>query len=136
MPLYDIVCDSGHRSERFIPLEKFSDPIQCTCGLPARRAISAPMFTVDNVGYTCPVTGDWIGSKAQHRENLAKHDCRVLESGEHEANSRRRAEDDAKLDKLIEDHVEKQIESFSSEKKEQLHNELVNGKADLDVVRK
>lgn len=135
MPLYDFECQQSHKFERFVSLENFSDPQHCACGSPARRLISAPMFTVDSVGYTCPVTGDWVGSKQQHRENLAKHNCRVLEPGENEAAAAFRAKADAKLDKLIEDNVEKQFESLPSAKKEQLHNELVNGKLDLAVDR-
>jgi hypothetical protein len=93
------------------------------------------MFSVDQTDYTCPVTGDYIGSAHAHRNNLAKHGCRVLETGETEAAATRRAQDDAKLDKIIEDHVEREFEAFSSDKKEQLHNELVNGGLDLSVDR-
>lgn len=135
MPLYDLQCDQGHRFERMIPLAKFEEPILCDCNAPAHRLISAPMFTVDQTGYTCPVTDEWISSKHQHRENLAKHNCRVLETGETEAAASYRAKQDAILDKTIEDTVERQIESFSSDKKEQLHNELVNGKLDLAIDR-
>lgn len=135
MPLYDIECSAGHKSERFIPLANFSDPIICDCGESARRSISAPMFSVDNTGYTCPITGDWIGSKTAHKENLAKHGCRVLESGETDQAQRVRQEQDQKLDKTIEDTVERTIESWDSGKKEALHNELVNGKLDLQVSR-
>lgn len=135
MPLYDFKCSEGHRFERFVPLEKFEETQECACGAPSQRLISAPMFNVDATGYNCPITGDWIGSKHQHRENLAKHGCRVLETGETSAAAAYRAKEDAKLDKLIEDHVEREFEAFPSEKKEQLHNELVNGKLDLSVDR-
>lgn len=135
MPLYDLQCDQGHRFERMIPLEKFEEPILCDCTAPAQRLISAPMFSVDQTGYTCPVSGEWIGSKHQHQNNLAKHGCRVLETGEKEAAAAYRAKEDAALDKAIEGTVERQIESFSSEKKETLHNELINGKLDLAVDR-
>lgn len=135
MPLYDFACSAGHKFERFVSLQNFSEPQNCSCGLPAQRVISAPMFSVDTTGYNCPITGDWIGSKHQHRENLAKHGCRVLETGETEAVKRRRAADDAKLDKVIEETVEREFEALPSAKKEQLHNELVNGKVDLSVDR-
>lgn len=136
MPLYDFKCQCGERFERFVPLANFSDPQECACGQPATRVISAPMFTVDATGYTCPVTGDWIGSKHQHRENLAKHDCRVLETGEHEAAAARRAKDDELLDKAIDQTVEREFEALPSDKKEQLSNELLNGKLDIAVERK
>ena len=135
MPLYDFSCQCGEAFERFVPLKNFSDPQECACGLPASRVISAPMFTVDATGYTCPITGNWIGSKHQHRENLARHGCRVLETGETEAAEARRKQADAKLDKAIEETVEREFEAMPSEKKEQLHNELVNGKLDVAVER-
>lgn len=135
MPLYDIECSAGHRTEQSIPLANFSDPVICSCGLPGRRVISAPMFTVDDTGYTCPVTDKWIGSKREHRENLARQGCRVLESGEHEAAARYRAEEEARFDKALDETVEREIEAMPSAKKEALHNELVNGNVDLAVTR-
>lgn len=135
MPLYDIRCDQGHRFERMIPLEKFSEPIECACGSPARRLISAPRFSVESVDYTCPITGKWIGSKRAHEDNLAQHGCRVLETGEKELNDSRRQQEEAKFDQAIEDTVERTIESWDSSKREALHNELVNGANDLAVTR-
>ncbi len=137
MPLYDIQCEAtGAKFERMIRLANFSDPINCACGSSARRLISTPLFTVDQTGYNCPVTDKWIGSRGAHRDNLQRQGCRVLEQGETALSVKRREAEDAALDKKIEDTVEREIESYSSHKKEQLHNELVNGKLDLSVERK
>lgn len=135
MPLYNYICPDHGEFDKFVKLEDYKSPAQCHCGRWCDRGLSVPHFSVDNVGYNCPITGEWVGSKHQHNENLAKHGCRVLETGETEAAASFRAKEDAKLDKLIEDHVEREFESFSSDKKEQLHNELVNGKLDLSVDR-
>jgi hypothetical protein len=94
------------------------------------------MISVDNTGYTCPVTDKWIGSKGAHRDNLKEQGCRVLEPGETDQATRRKTSDEAAFDKKIEDTVEQEIESYSSAKKEQLHNELVNGGLDVVVERK
>lgn len=136
MPLYDFKCEKGHRFERFVKLENFTEAQHCACGQSAERVISAPMFTVENVGYNCPVTGDWIGSQRAHRNNLDRHGCRVLETGETEAAAKFRQNEDDRLDKAIEDTVEKTIDGWDSAKKENLHNELVNGKLDIAVERK
>jgi hypothetical protein len=137
MPLYDIRCSqSGNIFERVIPLAKFEEPIICSCGAPAIRVISTPLFSVDNTSYQCPITGSYIGSKKDHRENLAKHDCRVLETGEKELNERQKAEAEQAFDKKIEDTVEREIDRMPSAKKEQLANELVNGKLDVAVERR
>lgn len=137
MPLYDIICEaSGAKSERIIKLSDFDAPIFCACGSRARRAISAPMFSVDKTGYTCPVTGKWIGSKRAHEENLKHQGCRVLEEGETSAAAKFREAEEAKFDRKIEDTVEREIESWDSAKKEQLHNELINQRLDVVVERK
>lgn len=136
MPLYDIRCNTtGRIFERMIPLTEFAEPIVCACHSPASRLISRPMFVVEQVGYTCPVTDKWIGSKAAHRENLARQGCRVLETGETAGYMQSKAAEEAKFDKAIEDTVEREIEAMSSDKKEALHNELVNGKVDLALTR-
>lgn len=136
MPLYDIRCsESGKIFERVIPLAKFEEPIFCTCGAPAIRIISTPMFSVDNTGYDCPVTGKWIGSKREHEENLKRQGCRVLEAGEKEANVRRRESEDAALDRAVDQTVEREIETMPSAKRERLFNELESG-LDVSVDRK
>lgn len=135
MPLYDFRCDEGHRFERFVKLENFADPQNCSCGAAAERVISAPMFTVDNTGYNCPITGKWIGSKKAHEDNLKRHDCRVLETGEKDANEAKRAAQERAFDKAIEDSVEKELSTWDSAKMETLSNELVNGKVEAVVER-
>lgn len=134
MPLYDFKCSSGHRFERMVKLADFEVPQFCACNSPATRVISTPRFAVDNVDYQCPITGKHIFSKREHRENLARHDCRVFEPGEKEAASKlRKAEEDA-FDKAIEETVEKQFEAMPSAKKEKLANELLGG-SDVVVTR-
>lgn len=135
MPLYDFRCKNGHTFERMIPLANFSDPVLCSCNAIADRLISTPMISVENVGYNCPITGKWIGSKRAHEENLAEHGCRVLETGEQQAATAFRASKDAELDKIIEDTVEREIEAMPSAKKEQLANELINGGLTAEIVR-
>lgn len=137
MPLYDIRCNrSGQISERFIRLTDFDAPIFCACGSRAARVIATPMFSVDKTDYQCPVTNKRIGSKHEHEENLKQHNCRVLEPGETQLTKKRREAEEAEFDRKIEDTVEKEISSWSSDKKEQLHNELVNQNLDVVVERK
>lgn len=135
MPLYDIRCDATKAVfERHIPLANFSEPIECACGARGTRLISTPMISVDTTGYNSPVTGEWIGSKREHREDLARHNCRILEAGETENAARVREEADRELDRRVEETVERTIESYPSEKREKLYNEMVNN--DLQVERR
>jgi putative FmdB family regulatory protein len=135
MPLYDFLCSKGHKYERQVRLDDFDTVQMCDCGADSQRQISAPMFTVDQTGYTCPITEKWIGSKREHENNLAAHGCRVLEPGEKEESTKSRQLADEAFDKSIDQTVEREIESWDSSKKESLHNELVNGKVDLEVSR-
>jgi len=135
MPLYDCRCLDGHKFERMIKLADFEAPIICACGTTAHRVISAPMFSVEQVGYTCPVTGKYIGSKRQHEENLRQQDCRVFETGEKELAQKRIAEQEAAFEKSVDQTVEKNFWSMPSDKREKIANELESG-VDLAIERK
>lgn len=89
---------------------------------------------MSKVDYTCPVTGKYISSKHAHEDNLERHGCRVLESGEKESNLQRKAREEAEFDKAIEDTVEREFEALPSEKKERLANELTSG-VDVAIER-
>ena len=135
MPLYNYICPDHGEFDQFARLKDYQKPALCRCGQLSPRGLSAPHFTIDNVDYTCPITGKWIGSKAAHRDNLARHDCRVLETGEKEAAAAFRKAADDKLDKELDISVEKAIDAMPSEKKEQLHTELTRQNLDLSVDR-
>ena len=56
--------------------------------------------------YDCPITGMPVTSKHEHRENLKRHGCRVLESGETRQEPQRREESfNQKNKKLVETAV-------------------------------
>ena len=75
-----------------------------------------------------------ITTKQQHEHNLARHGCRILETGEVEQAKRKRLESDKELDKRIESEVERLVETMPSEKKEKLASELASG-VDLTTMR-
>ena len=134
MPLYDFKCQQGHKFELMVPLAEFDNSQHCACGTIATRVISPVRFSVENVGYNCPITEEWIGSKSQHENNLAKHGCRVYETGETEAAKKAKASADAEFEKRLDITVEKEFESLSSDKKQALATELTAG-ADLGYQR-
>jgi hypothetical protein len=141
MPRYDFEChnpDCRKVEERVLPLSQFDEPQVCRCGhLMTKVHLRAPagfVSQVYNQPYKCPVTGKVISGKKAHEENLAQHGCRVLETGEKEANDKRRAADDAALDAAIEGTVEREIALMPTEKKERLANELASG-TDASIER-
>lgn len=133
MPLYDLVCDAGHKFERMIPLAQFDLLQYCDCQSPARRLISRPMIVVESVSYECPITGDYIGSKREHISNLDRHGCRVLETGEKDYNERQRLAAEAEFDAKIEATVEREVLSMDSDARESLAKALTT--SDLSVDR-
>jgi hypothetical protein len=42
----------------------------------------------DYPGYHSPITGEWIEGRKAHREDLARHNCRLKEPGETEQGQR------------------------------------------------
>lgn len=72
-----------------------------------RSALPTPMIARDYRPYECPITGKMIEGRAAHAENLKRHGCRILETGEFEdvkKNGKKRLEEkiDAAIDKSIE----------------------------------
>ena len=92
------------------------------------------MVHVSKVEYRCPITNEPITTKQQHINNLAKHGCRVLETGETEQAKQKRLKSNEELDKKIESEVEKLVETMPSDKKEKLANEIASG-VDLTTMR-
>lgn len=134
LPYNDDFSPGWSMGERGAKLLKFEVSQTCKCGAPATRLFHTSLISVDNTGYNCPITNKWVGSKREHENNLSIHGCRVLESGETETSKKRREAEDAKLDQKIEATVEKEIDSYSSDKREKLYRELVNN--DLQVERR
>lgn len=95
------------------------------------RQLVAPMVRGDYQGYSCPITGKWIEGRKAHEENLRRHGCRVLESGEKEDVVRRRQAEEAAFDASIDSTVEEFIDKLPSAKKERLANEVAGG---MDVT--
>jgi hypothetical protein len=58
---------------------------------PHRSDFPTPQVSGDFAAYDCPITGKSIEGRVAHEENLRRHDCRILETGEKEDNSRNAA---------------------------------------------
>lgn len=132
MPRYDYECAVCRTiTERLLPMALSDSEQRCaTCLQPMVKVfLTAPMGIVSNIyqPYKCPITGEVIDGKKAHTENLAKHNCRVLEGGEFEAAQRFRRESDEALDRGVEETVEREIALMPTEKKETLANELASG---------
>lgn len=126
MPMYDFYCPQCDRCEPVFRKIVNRDLAQsCSrCGNPSERQISAPRIVADYAPYTCPITGTWIEGRKAHRENLAKHGCRILETGEREAAASYRRRMDEALERSIEDTVEAEIHNMTPAKRDALSADL------------
>lgn len=130
MPTYDFQCGGcGHTEQDVLrSLLEYGLPYTCpVCDVPMRQLISAPHIVMDYEGYTCPVTGKWVEGRAQHRENLKRQGCRVLEPGETEAVRREKAKKEAELDKKLDETTDQLLSALPPREMEHLCNAVADG---------
>lgn len=136
MPIYSYKCPTCSRKrdvfKRLADLDRVENCLNC--GFAMNRQLSAPMVKGDYPGYACPITGKWIEGRRAHEENLKKHGCRVLESGETESAKRTWAAEDTALENAVESTVEEFVETLPTEKKERLAAEIQSG-LDVEFIR-
>lgn len=137
MPTYLYVCPTCQsRRDIFKPLALLNREESCEkCQAAMERRLCATAVAVDYAGYACPITGTWVEGKKAHQENLKRHGCRVLETGEtEEARSRRRQEETA-LDRGVDETVEQYWEALPTDKREALATAVTTG-LDVSIERK
>jgi len=71
--------------------------------------VAVPQISSDYGVYDCPVTGKMIEGRADHRENLKRTGCRLLEKGEREHNEKIRREESDRHTEQVTDKVCKEI---------------------------
>ena len=136
MPLYNLICENGHKFDRFIKLANLDEPQTCECNAKATRMLSTPMFSIDATNfpaYQSPSTGRWITSKSQRREDMAASGCVDYEPSLVNDQQRRIEREDMELEKKVDEHVEKTIYEMPVEKREKLAAEVEH--FDVDVTR-
>lgn len=90
-----------------------------------KQITAAPMIgSAAAYQYQCPITGKDINGKREHEANLARHGCRVLESGEAEDAQRRRKQAAADFDRALDTGIDKIIDGMGHDKRDSLVREL------------
>jgi len=85
---------------------------------------TTPMVHVDIPAYQSPASGKWITSRSERREDLKRTNCIEYEPSMVQEQQKRHAQEDAQLDKMVEEHVEETIALMPTHKQEQLGREL------------
>ena len=132
MPIYAYKCpDCSQRRDIFKPISRLDWEEPCeACETPMERQLAAPAVIGDYAGYECPISGQRIEGRRQHEENLKRHGCRVLETGETEQVRRNRAQEEAAEDRGVDQTVEQFWEALPTDKRESLATAVSSG---LDV---
>jgi len=134
MPIYLYKCLNGHTFDKFLKMADSDEEQYCECGRPGHKQVTAARVVADYAGYECPITGDWIEGRAAHRENLAKHGCRVFEPGEQAAAASYVAKQEEEMDKAVENTVDEFIATLPVEERDALASGLEAG-LNVDFVK-
>lgn len=129
MPTYEYLCEEGHRFERFLKLRDYKTPQVCDCGRDSRKIISIPMLNCDIKpweSYISPSTGRNITSYKERRQDMADSGCIDYEPLSSHTTKHMETED-RKLEKAMDETVEKTISEMPVRKREKLDQELKSG---------
>ena len=100
-----------------------------------RHMKKAPMiFVSPDIHYKSPIDGRSITNKSARLDDLARNNCVEYDPEMKTDYKRRIAESEKKLDKSVDEQVEKTISQMPSRKRERLEGELRAG-LDAEVVR-
>lgn len=137
MPLYEYVCQAGHRQTKYFCLSDHVGEIGCPCGEKAEQVISAPMMlkVAEDVCYDSPIDGKPITSWAARQEDLARSGCQPYDPEMKTDMVRRRKAEDAALDQAVEATVEEAVEKMPTKKRGALMSELTEQSVDAIYTR-
>lgn len=136
MPTYLYQCSAcpSHR-EIIKSLSQLDREELCeTCKTQMERRICAPAVVSDYPGYACPITSKWVEGRRAHEENLKRHGCRVLETGETDQARSARAAQESAFDRAVDTTVEQFYEALPTDEREALATAVETG-LDVNVVR-
>jgi len=126
--IYEYECDSGHRFERHLPVERYAEPQTCKCGAGSHKVITAVRgYVRGDVCYDSPIDGRPVTSMRARRDDLARNNCVEYDPEMKKDVARRIEREQVELERRVESTVEATIESMPAKKRERLASELRAG---------
>jgi putative FmdB family regulatory protein len=104
MPIYAYKCSCGEKFDRFLKMANSSDPQHCQCGKVAEKQLTCCSVAVMQ-SYQSPISGKWIDTPRQRRNDLNDNNCREWEGIEQETKVAHQREKD--FDKMLDKSAEK-----------------------------
>lgn len=130
MPIYTYVCDNGHQFDKFLKLSDYREPQRCECGAESKKKIMPTQINCDIQPwdyYESPASGKPITSYKERDRDMKEHGCVDYEPSMTKHTTNHMKTEDDKLEKKIDDFVEKSIQEMPVRKKEKLESELNAG---------
>lgn len=136
MPLYTYTCQECERKTSAFRkvIDRGDCPACPACGEATTKSVDAPRVFADFAEYSCPITGEPVRGRQAHRENLAKHGCRIMEPGEKESFMRRKRQEEAQAEEAFAETAASVVANMPSDKRQQLETELCHG-VDVAISR-
>lgn len=137
MPVYEYWCRSCEgKFEAVHSVADYLKPTACpSCGEVGEKRIFTPQVVCDDLpGYQSPIDGRWVEGRRARAEDLRRNGCHPYDPADKAFYAKRRAEEDAQLDRMVEETVSREIAAMPPRKREKLAAELDNGLA-AEVVR-
>ena len=135
MPIYTYKCSCGSEFDRFLALDDYKKPQTCECGAVAQKIIVPTMISCDMQNwesYESPCSGKLITSYKQRDADMKEHGCVDYDPGVKQDNINNQKREEAKLDKAVDETVEKAFDAMPVRKKEKLETELKNSTLEYD----
>ena len=127
-PLYEYGCPQCGVFERYLPVEEYDQPQTCDCGEQARRILSLPtVFVKQDCHYESPIDGRIITSRKARQEDMKRSGCVEYDPGVKQDYHKRIVNEEKKLDKSVDETVEREISKMSPRKLEILESEMKSG---------
>lgn len=138
MPEYLYQCPNMHKMTRFFSMKNHLSYLDCdVCGLLSGQIITAPLLVKaqPECRYDSPIDGTPITSWAARRNDLAKHGCQEYDPGMKSDYHQRIKDADEKMDKSVDEFVERKVEKMSGTERGKLWSDLTEKGLTADVTR-
>lgn len=138
MPIYVYECKGGHRFDLYLPLKDYNTTQKCECGEDANRKTVPTMISPDIAPwdhYISPASGKLITSHKERRQDMKESGCVDYEPSLRKDYQKNQRNEEMKLEKAIDETVDREIELMPSHKRESLERELDSG-ADIAYERR
>lgn len=128
MPTYEYECGVCNTVEDHYRRVESRDDAPVCCKRRMTRLISRVMgFVQQNICYDSPIDGRPITSKQARIDDLARNNCQEYDPCMKQDYQRRIADDEKRLDKAVDETIDREIAQMPARKREKLQAELEGG---------